>query len=394
MSTSITLSRRWLAALLLALALPVQAAEPLVTRAFSGIWDQPDQQSQGLILQIADLPDDSKNAVVYWFTYAGDLESAWYFAVGEVDGNTVQMTLYSATGVGFMQDGLEGNPAVSEIGTLELEFRNCNHGVARYATGEDVLGSGEFRIHRLTRNFRTRCTGGISDDTREGVRPSRLDVELQPARDDISGAGKAMFWERSERSDFKVFVRQLPDGVYELLVCGEDRGDIEVIDGSGHADFRSPASDEHALLDFDPRDCTIEVADGSGAALTSGDAVLSDKGDKPAKPDHPANMRIEAALESSGLVDGAEGSAEYRVAGGKVEFNVTVTGLPAGDYPLVVGGSEAGVIEVRRDGSRSQLNFRDPARPGAELLDFDPLGQVIEVLFGGEVVLDALFPDA
>jgi hypothetical protein len=189
-------------------------------------------------------------------------------------------------------------------------------------------------------------------------------------------------------------VRQLPDGVYELLVCGEDRGDIEVIDGSGHADFRSPASDEHALLDFDPRDCTIEVADGSGAALTSGDAVLSDKGDKPAKPDHPANMRIEAALESSGLVDGAEGSAEYRVAGGKVEFNVTVTGLPAGDYPLVVGGSEAGVIEVRRDGSRSQLNFRDPARPGAELLDFDPLGQVIEVLFGGEVVLDALFPDA
>jgi hypothetical protein len=77
-----------------------------------------------------------------------------------------------------------------------------------------------------------------------------------------------------------------------------------------------------------------------------------------------------------------------------VEFNVTVTGLPAGDYPLVVGGSEAGVIEVRRDGSRSQLNFRDPARPGAELLDFDPLGQVIEVLFGGEVVLDALFPDA
>ena len=65
-----------------------------ITRAFSGIWDQPDHQSQGFILQISETGEGEKVAVVYWFTYGGDLLSSWYIGVGPVEGHEIPLTLY------------------------------------------------------------------------------------------------------------------------------------------------------------------------------------------------------------------------------------------------------------------------------------------------------------
>ena len=263
-------------------AVPVAIADHvLITRHFTGIWTQPDHESQGLVLQISDQLDDSKLGVAYWFTYGDDLFSSWFLAVGPVDGHSIGMTLFESSGVGFLQEDVEGDVMVEAIGTMTLRFRNCNQGVVSYDTPADVMGTGEFRIRRIASVYRARCTGGISDDTPHDARPLNLDVRLHSVRDDIPGRGEAGFKERPERSSFKVSARNIPDGLYSLGVCSQPRGDMEVMAGHGALDFRSPPVDDTPLLDFDPRDCLIELMDGEGAVLSSGDAVLAEHGHGP-----------------------------------------------------------------------------------------------------------------
>ena len=127
----------------------VVADHLMITRHFTGIWDQPDHQSQGLVLQISEQANDQKIGVAYWFTYNENLESSWYLGAGPIDGHNIHMTLYRATGVAFMQDGIEGDPDVVPVGTLDLSFHNCNQGWAVFDTDEEIIGSGEFRIKRI-----------------------------------------------------------------------------------------------------------------------------------------------------------------------------------------------------------------------------------------------------
>ena len=54
------------------------AGDPLITASFSGIWDQPEQESQGIILQIGEQGEDEKVGIAYWFTYGPDLKTAWH----------------------------------------------------------------------------------------------------------------------------------------------------------------------------------------------------------------------------------------------------------------------------------------------------------------------------
>ena len=366
----------------------------LITRHFSGIWDQPDHQSQGLVLQIASEEDDSKLGVAYWFTFGDDLLSSWYLGVGPVDGHAIHMTLYQAGGIGFLEVGQAGDANVEEVGTLTLEFHNCNQGRAIFDTPGDVLGAGEFRIKRLTSIYRSRCSGGISDDTPAHARPTHMVVGLHSVRDDIGGKGKGMFWERSGRSDFKVEVEDMPDGAYDLEVCGDNRGSFEVLAGEGGIEYRSPGVDSKALLNFDPRDCLIEVLDGKGVALTSGDALLVKKARGPKDPE-TGQARIEVKLTNTMVLPDAKGKARYKKAGNNTEFSVQLEHVPVGSYPLLVGGGEKGQIEVTEAVGKfeGKLKFGNPQKNNTSMLNFDPRGQVIEVLQGATVILETLFPD-
>jgi len=55
--------------------------------------------------------------------------------------------------------------------------------------------------------------------------------------------------------------------------------DFPVVMGEGELEFRSPLENEEDKLDlnFDPRDCKIEVLSGADVVLTSGDEVLAEK---------------------------------------------------------------------------------------------------------------------
>jgi len=266
------------------------AGNPLITSSFSGVWDQPEQESQGIILQIGEQAEDQKVGIAYWFTYGPDLNTQWYLGVGPVTGNEIAMTLYTASDIGFMAANLEGDENVLPVGTLNLVFHNCNKGTASYTLdemveGEDVVveaDSGEFPIKRISSIYHQRCSGGISDDTPKGGKPLDLSVKLLPVAEDSSAEGKAKFWERTERVDFKVEVENLEDGAYTLEICGgtEDAVQFElpVALGQGELEFRSPLGDEEDKLplNFDPRDCMIEVLSGEDVVLTSGEAVLSE----------------------------------------------------------------------------------------------------------------------
>lgn len=380
------------------LSTPLAAADLVVTRYFSGLWDQPKQESQGIMLQVIDQEEDGKpRAVAYWFTYGEDLDPFWYVAIGHVEGDRVVTTLYTASGVGFMQDDSPEITTVDTMGELVLTFRNCNHGVANYTLGEgDAAESGEFEIERLAALYNSRCTGGITDNTPSDAKPLMLEVELNPP-DDGAGEGKARFWERSDRSDLHVSVEHIPDGLYGVRYCSADYPDVVmVVEGEGAAQFRSPQVDgkEHLLLD--PRDCVIEVYDGGGVALTSGDAFLGEKEKVGGNDEEGTEIEVEMQ-NVSGDYPAASGELKYEVGSDDAEFEVEIEDVPAGTYGFFVVDQLEGEITVDESGA-GKLKFSDPQKEGQAPLDFGPPWDKIMEVRGpapaSDTILEATFPSA
>lgn len=383
-------------------SITAQAADLVVTRYFSGLWDQFQQENQGVVLQIIDHEVETKRAVAYWFTYGDDLESAWFIGIGEVVGAEVVLELYTVTGVGFMEDARPDVDNVAPVGSMVMSFRNCNHGTVAYQIGDGETESGEFEVRKLAGLYNSRCSGGISDDTPGHARPEQLEVALEPAREDITGRGTANFWQRPDRSDFIVSAEDLPDAVYDLVVCGDPVGSVEILAGSGETHFRSPQTDSTENLAFDPRPCEIALHDGAGAALTSGENRLAEKsvgnGNGGGHGGGGGNgmTDIEAELESTGAVEGARGTAGYREKQNSTEFEVDVRDVPAGTYRLFVDGALTGEFDVVAEGDdlHGRIRFSDPQKEDRLLLDFDPRGRWVEVLDGDTVILEVLFPES
>jgi len=372
---------------------PAIAGDLVVTRYFSGLWEQSQHESQGIVLQVIDQEDEDGDpkAVAYWFTYGDDLESAWYMAIGEVDGDQVVMDLYAASGVGFLEPESDLNPVAVE-GTLTLVFENCNKGMAAYTMGDEA---GEFEIRRLAGLYNGRCSGGISDNTPGDAKPLKLEVDLYPPVEGATGEGEAKFWERSDRSDLHVSVEYLPDGVYDVRYC-ELRYDgvLEVVDGEGAVQFRSPEAEGKILLIEDPRDCPFDVLQGETVLLTSGDQVLGEKShDHPDDDDDVDGVEVEVDLDNTGVITDAKGSVEYEVEGDERELSVQIRGVPAGSYALMVDNVEKGVLEVVADGEKTRLKLTDPQKADTGLLDFVPWNTLIEIEDATDTpVLEVMFP--
>ena len=94
----------------------------MVTRHFTGIWDQVDHEAQGIALQVIEQLDDSRKAVGYWYTYDADRNSAWYMGIGDLVENRIEFELYESTDVGYLQGAEPGNNSVSSIGTMTIQF--------------------------------------------------------------------------------------------------------------------------------------------------------------------------------------------------------------------------------------------------------------------------------
>jgi len=382
----------------LLMPLTVMSQDMLVTRNFTGAWDQPLHESQGLNITIIDQASGEKIAVVYWYTYSNDdSKSAWFLGTGPVTGDRVVLTLYEGSGIGFLESDEPGDDRVTPVGSMEIEFSSCNDGEVTYTTQIAGVGSGGFPIERLTDLFNTSCSGGVSDDTPSDVMETEERISLAPARQGITGSGHADYSERADRTEFSVEAEDLVDGSYRIFVGGVDRGELIVNLGIGETEFRSPVESGKVLLTFDPRGELIEVRDGQGAVLTSGDVVIGDDDDNGGGGENIdfGNVEIEEDLNNTGVYALASGDARLRPEDDRTDFSVEIEDVPVGDYELRIGGEMVGVITVMtlQDGSvEGELEFRNPVEPGKTLLDFDPRGKQIDVLEGSTVILEALFP--
>jgi hypothetical protein len=400
----------------------------IVTRHFSGLWDQPEQESQGISLQIVHQDNGSPSAVAYWFTYGADLETAWFLGVGELVDERIEMDLFKASGVGFMQPDAPGDASVENIGTMLITFETCDHGTVTFESTLESVGSGSFPIERLTWIHNTNCSGGISDDHFADAMHGEERINLVPARGGISGSGHAEYERSAGYARFDVEIEDMPDGNYHLFVGSHNRGAFMVAGGRGEIDFRSPGEDGKHLMTFDPRGMSIEIHDGQGLALSGGDSMFGDDDDHGHGfncdfdgghgggmggghgggmggghggghdddcPEEGEFFEIEIDFTNTGVIPAASGDAELELTHGHAEFKVEIEDVPAGFYPLTMGGEQVGIIgAVEQDGKVSgELEFRDPQRVGTLPLEFDPRGQHIEVLQGSQVILEVDFPE-
>lgn len=381
---------------LIAFSMTTIAQDVVVTRNFTGGWDQTDHESQGISLQVIDQASGDKVAVAYWFTYGEDDKSAWFLGVGPVTGNRIEMTLYESSGVGFLEDSSPGDDQVVAVGTMEMEFSGCDDGVVTFVTDLARVGSGTFPISRLTDLFNTDCSGGVSDDTPSDVLASEQRISLVAAREGSLASGHADFEERADRTSFSVEVEDMLDGSYQIFVGDTDRGELVVNMGIGETEFRSPGEAGKILLTFDPRGELVEIYDDQGVVLTSGDVVF-DPGDDDDNGD-PIDfgmVEIDVDLTNTGVFPLASGDARLRPEVDRTDFKVEIEDVPVGSYTLRIADEVVGTINavLLEDGTvEGELEFRNPVESGKILLDFDPRGQQIDVLDESTVILETLFP--
>ncbi len=403
----------------------------MVTRHFTGAWEQVDQESQGLSLEVIDQGDNSRRAIAYWYTYDMDRKTAWYLGIGDLIEDRIEFVLHDSTDVGFMQDAEPGNDSVQSIGTMTVVFDDCNSGFVTFDTDHEEVGSGSFNISRVSSVMNTHCSGGISDDMHADAMFGQQRIELTTAREGIAGSGHARYEDFSGHMEFEVEVEGLPDGDYHLFVGMQDEGDFNVHEGHGEMEFASPGETGKAMMTFDPRGQQIEIHDNEGVVISSFDSMFDEDehghhgdggghqgdgdhnydcefgsgsghgmnggmgGGMPGCVDDGDFIEIEADLISTGFLPGAKGEAEWKMNSDRVMFSVELEDLPVGSYTLVVGGDEVGVIEayqMHNGEIYGHITFRDPEINGREHLDFEPRGQKIEVLQDGNSILEVEFP--
>ena len=392
----------------------------IVTRHFTGAWDQVNQESQGLTLEVIDQLDESRKSVAYWYTYGADRKTAWYLGIGDLAENQIVFELYESADVGFMQDDNPDHSPVVSIGTMTIVFDSCDTGAVTYETDHEEVGSGAFDIRRVSKIKNTHCSGGISDDMHADGMFGEQRLELTSAREGISGNGHARYEDFPGHMEFEIDVNDLPDGAYHLYAGMQDRGEFTVQGGHGNLEFISPGETGKMMMTFDPRGMLIEIHDDQGVVLSSFDNRFEqdDRGhngdgehdfdcESGHGPGHGMGMgmhdcvndgeyiEIEADLVNTGVILDAEGEAEWEMNTNRVEFSVEIEDVPAGSYMLKVGGNEVGVIEAfeMHDGDvYGHIKFRDPESHGREHLDFEPRGEKIEIFQGGSIILEVDFP--
>lgn len=382
--------------LMMTLIAPAAAVE--VTGTFSGWWDQPEQQNHGLIVVITGANSGIKTGAVYWAHYDDEGNPSWLLAQGDIVGDTIDATVYEVDGVSFGQPADPDANNVEPVGTMQIQFDDCNSGNVTYETINVIVGTGGFPISRLSNQPGAPCSGGIGDDVPPGTLPEEFDIDLISTGVMAGASGDADFELRSDRIDFSVEIEDVPPGSYRLEVGGIDRGEINVAStpsgNEGEIEFRSPASPGKILLDFDPRGQTIDVLGGGDIILTS---VAPDSGSIPGGGDGAppfGDSEIDVDLTNEGVFPAGDADAELEQESNRVDFKVEVEDVPVGSYALVVDGIERGQIQVVADdnGTEGELEFRFPTESGKLPLDFDPRGALVEVFDGNTRLFWTSFP--
>jgi cytochrome c oxidase assembly protein Cox11 len=217
-------------------------------------------------------------------------------------------------------------------------------------------------------------------------------VLLAAAAGQPGAKGDASLRVRSDcRSSFRVQIEDVTTGTYDLVVGGVVRGTItaalDPVSGEIQGEIEFSNSDDQPgdlPLTFDPAGQTIEVSQGGIVALSS---VLG------AAPGGGPTSCVETVTEQPLLNVGpdadAKGKARLRLRDDcRKSFRVESEKLADGSYDLVVGGTLEGTIQVTLGVGEIEFDSNDPPKP---VLDFDPIGKVVEVRQGNTTYLSRAF---
>lgn len=108
------------------------------------------------------------------------------------------------------------------------------------------------------------------------------ETDLAPTADAPGASGDARFRNRTDRTDFKIEIEDVPVGDYAMLVGGVENATISVVSTSsgtrGEVEFRNPAEPGKILLDFDPLGAAIQIINAGGAVVLGGEMPTSTAG--------------------------------------------------------------------------------------------------------------------
>ena len=174
-----------------------------------------------------------------------------------------------------------------------------------------------------------------------------------------------------------------PNTAYEIEVGDVVEAEFTTnSDGAAKVKFKGPNPGNRHPLDFDPRGKTLRVLAGGQRVL---EATLSGAGE-------PAGaLVVENVKLRLGSATGATGKAkaEYKLnQSGRRIFKVEVEDAGAGPFELFVGGLKRG--DFRSVGAEFKIKFAVGSDDvGALPLDFDPRGQVVDVVRAGQVIFSS-----
>jgi hypothetical protein len=114
---------------------------------FSGSWFDPSHDGEGWLIEI--LPGNV--ALVYWFSYDGNGNQAWFLGIGSIEGNNISIDdglISSGTrfGADFDSDAI----TLDDWGSMSFSFDDCDTGTMSYSSGLAEYGSGSLQLARLT----------------------------------------------------------------------------------------------------------------------------------------------------------------------------------------------------------------------------------------------------
>jgi len=138
-----------------------QPAPFLVEPGTSAAWVDPSHDGEGFVIEIL----ANNVAVMYWFTYNGAGEQAWYIAVGEVRGNRLLFPEVIQTSGGVFGPGFDPDSVVRKVvGTASFLYEDCGAGTMVY----HLPGlKGRFNLQRLSRVMGADCGGFLGPPVRE-----------------------------------------------------------------------------------------------------------------------------------------------------------------------------------------------------------------------------------
>ncbi|MGI9431940.1 MAG: hypothetical protein ACR2PQ_06990 [Myxococcota bacterium] len=211
---------------------------------------------------------------------------------------------------------------------------------------------------------------------------SRITSSLDATSVSPTSEGRIKLRFKEKRSRLKVNVRNLaPTSSYTLRVGDQPWATFDTNrKGRAKLRFGSPAKKREIALPGDPRGSTVSVHNGSDDVL---ETVLSGSGES-----DDSRVREETLLSPTAFSTGGRARVRFeRRDDGELRFDVDLENVAPGEYRVVVGGIERGVLVTNALG-HGEIEWRTDSDDRDHLpLDFDPRGEIVDVLnAAGEIV--------